>query len=72
MRGARAKRLRKIAMQHEPRKNKHGLIQYYFNEANGSIMCGGFRGVYQTFKRAYKKLRREDYVHDQDAVKKIT
>ena len=72
MRGTRAKRLRKIAMEHEPRKNKHGLIQYYYNERSHSIMCGGFRGVYQVFKRAYKKLRREDYVHDQDVIAKIT
>ena len=70
MNGKRAKRLRKIAASHEPRKNKHGLIQYYLNETNSSIMCGGHRGVYQVFKRAYKKLRREDY--DQDAIQKIT
>ena len=72
MRGARAKRLRKIAMLQEPRKNKHGLIQYYYNPKNSSIMCGGFRGVYQTFKRAYKKLRGENYVRDQDVAQKIT
>jgi len=65
MRGARAKRIRRIAMQQEPRKNKHGLVQYYWNDKGNAIMCGGFRGVYQTFKRAYKKLRREDYIHDQ-------
>ncbi|MCK5613161.1 hypothetical protein KAR91_65410 [Candidatus Pacearchaeota archaeon] len=72
MRGTRAKRLRRIAMEHEPRKNKHGLIQYYYNEKSHSVMCGGFRGVYLVFKRAYKKLRREDNVYDQNAVTKIS
>lgn len=72
MRGTRAKRLRKIAMEHEPQQNKHGQVMYYYNEKSGSIMAGGFRGVYQVFKRAFKKLRREEYVHDQDVVSKIT
>ena len=71
MNGSRSKRLRRIAAQQEPRKNKHGQVMYYYNEQNRSIMAGGFRGVYQTFKRAYKKLRKEDYTNDQDAIKKI-
>ncbi len=70
MRGARAKSLRRIAAKQEAQKNKHGQVMYYFNEKSGAIQAGGFRGVYKVFKRAFKKLRREDY--DQDVVTKIT
>lgn len=62
MRGARAKRLRKLAKEFEPQKFKHGERMYYWNQHTGALMAGGYRAVYQTFKRYYKKLRREDYV----------
>jgi len=62
MRQKRAKRLRKLAAKYEPLKNKHGEHLYYLNPYSNAIMCGGHRAVYQTFKRYYKKIRREDYV----------
>ena len=62
MRGVRAKRLRKLAGEFEPLKNKHGEHIYYLNPYSNAIMCGGHRAVYQTFKRYYKKIKREDYV----------
>ena len=62
MRGTKAKRLRRFAKQYEPQKFKHGERMYYLNPHSNAIMCGGFRAVYQTFKRYYKKIRREDYV----------
>jgi len=62
MRGVRAKRLRKLAREYEPQKFKHGERPYYWNPHSQSIIVGGFRAVYQTFKRYYKKFRREDYV----------
>ena len=64
MRGTKAKRLRKLAKEFEPQKFKHGQRLYYFNQHTGALMCGGHRAVYQTFKRYYKKLRREDYVEE--------
>lgn len=62
MRNKKAKRLRKLAKQFEPQKFKHGERMYYWNPESQSIMAGGFRAVYQTFKRYYKKLGGEEYV----------
>jgi len=64
MNGHRAKRIRKLAEEFEPRKFKHGQRLYYRNQETGQIMAGGYRAASQTFKRQFKKLRREDYVQE--------
>lgn len=68
MRGTRAKRLRRLAKEYEPLKHKHGERMYYWNPHSQSIMVGGHRAVYQTLKRYYKKIRKENTYDQMDKI----